>query len=125
VSKPDRQFLEKFSSDKSGLEFVSLIEIIEHMYPETLDNCIDTVFAKLKPKYVLITTPNSEFNVVFDELEPPNKSVDERKVDQKFRHWDHKFEWSRHEFQTWCQNRILNVYKNYKLHQNAYDGLGK
>ncbi|CAF0808296.1 unnamed protein product, partial [Brachionus calyciflorus] len=127
ISQPDKYFLDKFSYENSGLEFVSLIEIIEHMYEETLDKCIDTVFSQLKPKYVLITTPNSEFNIVFEELDQNNNNKrehDERKINPKFRHWDHKFEWTRLEFETWCQNRILNQYKQYKLFNDTYDGLG-
>lgn len=120
ISKPDKYFLEKFCQKNCGLDFVSMVEIIEHMYPETLQNCIHTVFEHLRPKYVLISTPNSEFNVVFEE-----NVYDERKIDQKFRHWDHKFEWSREEFEKWCTEKILNIYKNYKLFNNSFYGLGK
>lgn len=41
---------------------------------------------------------------------------------QKFRHWDHKFEWTRKEFQDWCQHDILNKFKDYRLVR--FDGLG-
>lgn len=51
--------------------------------------CCNMVFGQLHPKLVVLTTPNSEFNVVFDMAEG------------KLRHWDHKFEWTREEFQSW------------------------
>ncbi|RMZ98040.1 small RNA 2 -O-methyltransferase-like [Brachionus plicatilis] len=120
ISKPDKYFLDKFCSKSCGLDFVSMVEIIEHMYPETLQDAIETVFMQLRPKYVLISTPNSEFNVVFGENSNP---YDERKIDQKFRHWDHKFEWTRDEFRKWCKEKILDVYQDYKLYNNSFHGL--
>ena len=45
------------------------------------------------------------------------------KPNKKFRHWDHKFEWTRKEFQDWCQNDILNEYADYELVK--FDGLGE
>lgn len=47
------------------------------------------IFGKIQPFIVIITTPNVEYNVVFDMGE------------RKFRHEDHKFEWTRAEFETW------------------------
>ena len=48
----------------------------------------ETVFGQLSPKVVIVTTPNVEFNVLFPGL-------------KGFRHYDHKFEWTRAEFQEW------------------------
>ena len=39
------------------------------MYPDTLKLCVETVFDKLKPRMVVMSTPNSEFNVVFEDEE--------------------------------------------------------
>jgi hypothetical protein len=61
---------------------------IEHLYPDVLKAAVDMVFGKLRPKVIVITTPNSDYNQLF-----PNFSG--------MRHWDHKFEWSREEFQSW------------------------
>ena len=47
------------------------------------------IFGQLSPKIAIITTPNVEFNVLFPNLK------------QGFRHYDHKFEWTRAEFQEW------------------------
>lgn len=68
---------------------VSMVEIIEHLQPDVLSAAMENVFGRLQPKVVVITTPNADFNVLF-----PNFSG--------IRHWDHKFEWSRQEFQNWC-----------------------
>jgi len=41
---------------------------------------------------VVITTPNKDYNRIFGTL-PAGK----------FRHPDHRFEWTREEFQTWAE----------------------
>jgi hypothetical protein len=69
IGIPSDYFLEKVSYQNMTLDFVSLVEVIEHMYPETLKNCITTVFGKIKPRMIVMTTPNSEFNVVFEDEE--------------------------------------------------------
>jgi len=86
------------------------------MYPDVLEKAIDTVLGRLNPKLVIITTPNSDFNVVFYDLE---KDISQKRP--KFRHWDHKFEWTRKEFEDWCSN-LLCKYTHYELVK--FDGLG-
>jgi len=66
------------------------------------------VFGHMRPKIAVITTPNSEFNVLFPDFAGP------------FRHWDHKFEFTRQEFQDWA-NAITNEYPDYKV---EFDGVG-
>lgn len=61
---------------------------IEHLEPDILDSVPKVVFGQLSPKVVIVTTPNVEFNVLFPDL-------------KGFRHYDHKFEWTRAEFQEW------------------------
>ncbi|KYN07505.1 UPF0486 protein C1orf59 [Cyphomyrmex costatus] len=73
---------------------VICIELIEHLYPDTLMNLPFNIFGYIKPEVVIITTPNVEFNVVF-----PNLSG--------YRHPDHKFEWTREQFQDWAQNIVV------------------
>ena len=73
-----------------GVDFVSLIEVIEHLEEDTLAQLPAAIFGRLRAKHVLITTPNSEFNILFKNL-------------SGFRHPDHKFEWTRDEFMTWCE----------------------
>ena len=51
------------------------------------------MFEFAAPKYVMLTTPNCEYNSTFENL-PPGK----------FRHSDHRFEWSRDEFITWSEH---------------------
>lgn len=58
------------------------------MYPDVIEEIPFNVFSFIRPKVVIFTTPNSEFNVLFPGL-------------VGFRHYDHKFEWTREEFQDW------------------------
>jgi len=67
------------------------IEVIEHLDPSRLDAFERVVFEFAAPPTVVITTPNIEYNVRFATL-PAGA----------FRHSDHRFEWTRDEFQSWC-----------------------
>ena len=69
---------------------VVLMEVVEHIEPERLAALESSVFGYAKPKAVVVTTPNAEFNSLYPQL--PSGS---------FRHPDHRFEWSRAEFDQW------------------------
>jgi 3' terminal RNA ribose 2'-O-methyltransferase Hen1 len=69
----------------------TLIEVIEHLDESRLVALNRVVFEFAHPNLVLITTPNSEYNIKFENL-----------PSGKFRHHDHRFEWTRGEFQTWA-----------------------
>jgi hypothetical protein len=49
------------------------------------------LFEFAKPRTVIVTTPNVEYNVRFETL-PAGK----------FRHRDHRFEWTRAQFRDWA-----------------------
>lgn len=74
-----------------GFDAATLIEVIEHLDVSRLSTLEYVVFGDAKPKLVTITTPNVEYNVKFEELSAGT-----------FRHKDHRFEWTRKEFQTWA-----------------------
>lgn len=88
--------------------FTRFIFRIEHLNPEILVQVPANVFGRLRPKLAIFTTPNSEFNVLFPNFEGP------------FRHWDHKFEWTRAEFQDWCHD-ITETYSDYSV---TFSGVG-
>jgi len=90
------------------VDAVVAIEIIEHLKPPDLDLFPETVFGHMRPKLAVITTPNSEFNILFPHFVGP------------FRHWDHKFEFTRHEFQEWA-TAITERYPDYGV---EFDGVG-
>jgi hypothetical protein len=74
----------------SGVEAVTSIELVEHLDPDTLTTFPAAVLGVIRPRLWVVTTPNSDYNVLFPDFPGP------------FRHWDHRFEWSRREFQAWA-----------------------
>ncbi len=75
----------------SGLDAAVLMEVIEHVDPPRLPAVERTVFGDAKPRTVIVTTPNVEYNVRFETLPPGS-----------FRHRDHRFEWTRQQFRAWA-----------------------
>jgi 3' terminal RNA ribose 2'-O-methyltransferase Hen1 len=75
-----------------GFEGATLIEVIEHMDLDRLAALERVLFEFAAPPVVIITTPNVEFNVLFPSL--PGGQL---------RHGDHRFEWTRAEFQSWSE----------------------
>nr|XP_023022130.1 uncharacterized protein LOC111510441 isoform X2 [Leptinotarsa decemlineata] len=88
---------------------VVAIELIEHLYPDALDAFPYNIFAFVEPKLVIITTPNSDFNILF--------SSDPKRM----RHYDHKFEWNREQFQDWANN-IVTRFPDYTV---TFSGIGE
>ncbi|MBB3600437.1 3' terminal RNA ribose 2'-O-methyltransferase Hen1 [Mycolicibacterium sp. BK556] len=75
----------------AGYDAMVLMEVIEHVDPERLTALERSVFGYAKPGFVIVTTPNVEYNVRFETL-PTGQ----------FRHHDHRFEWTRAEFSRWA-----------------------
>jgi 3' terminal RNA ribose 2'-O-methyltransferase Hen1 len=75
----------------SGWDAATAIEVIEHLDPYRLDAFSNNIFGFAKPSSVVITTPNAEYNALFPAL-----------GDGKYRHPDHRFEWSRDQFHRWA-----------------------
>lgn len=73
-----------------NLDAAVLVEVIEHLEPDRLEAFEKVLFQCARPKQVIITTPNGEYNALFENL-PAGR----------FRHSDHRFEWSRAEFRAW------------------------
>ncbi len=86
----------------SGFDAAALVEVIEHLDPPRLSALERTLFEFARPGTVVLTTPNAEYNVKFDTL-PAGK----------FRHKDHRFEWTRAEFALWA-GQVANS-KGYKV----------
>lgn len=76
----------------SGYDAAALIEVIEHLDPQRLSAAERVVFEFAKPGSVVVTTPNAEYNVKFARLKPG-----------AFRHADHRFEWTRAQFESWAR----------------------
>ncbi|MFF1692935.1 3' terminal RNA ribose 2'-O-methyltransferase Hen1 [Streptomyces sp. NPDC058257] len=75
-----------------GYDAAVLSEVIEHLDVERLPALEYAVFGSARPRTVLVTTPNVEYNVRWETL--PAGHV---------RHGDHRFEWTREEFRGWAR----------------------
>ncbi|WDP98518.1 3' terminal RNA ribose 2'-O-methyltransferase Hen1 [Micromonospora chalcea] len=73
-----------------GYDAAVLMEVVEHLDPPRLPALEDAVFGHARPGTVVVTTPNVEYNVRYEGLGPG-----------RFRHSDHRFEWTRAEFAAW------------------------
>ena len=76
----------------SGFDVALLNEVVEHLDADRLATLVRVVFEFARPRRVVVTTPNAEYNSVWPSL-PAGK----------FRHPDHRFEWTRAEFAPWAQ----------------------
>lgn len=75
-----------------GYDAAALVEVIEHVEPDRLRALERAVFEFAVPTTVVVTTPNVEYNQKFANLDP-----------EGFRHADHRFEWTRAEFEAWSR----------------------
>jgi 3' terminal RNA ribose 2'-O-methyltransferase Hen1 len=74
-----------------GFDVATVIEVVEHLDPSRLVSFERVVFEFARPNTVVMTTPNVEYNVRFESL-PAGR----------FRHKDHRFEWTREQYQGWA-----------------------
>lgn len=75
----------------TGYDAACALEVIEHLEPARLGAFERVLFEFARPPTVVITTPNTEYNVRFENL-----------AAGRFRHSDHRFEWTREEFSRWA-----------------------
>ena len=74
----------------AGFDAAALVETIEHVDPGRLSALEHGVFAVLRPDLVVVTTPNADYNPLYGRAEG------------RFRHPDHRFEWSRVQLRQWA-----------------------
>jgi 3' terminal RNA ribose 2'-O-methyltransferase Hen1 len=74
-----------------GFDGAALVEVVEHVDPARLPTLERLVLDYARPGTIIVTTPNADYNAVWQDL-PPGR----------FRHSDHRFEWTRKEFASWC-----------------------
>ena len=76
----------------SGWDAATVVEVIEHFDPPRLAAFERVLFEYAQPMAVILTTPNAEYNGLFAGL-----------AEGQFRHKDHRFEWTRAQFQHWSE----------------------
>lgn len=95
--KPDRRLHVRVGSfedsdwAESGIDAAVMLETIEHVDPGRLSRVEKAVFGELRAGLVVITTPNKDYNPLHGMAEGER------------RHPDHRFEWTRSQFSSWCQ----------------------
>jgi len=75
-----------------GFDAAAVVEVIEHLDEARLAAFERVLFGAARPRVVVMTTPNREYNARF-----PNLAAGQ------FRHADHRFEWTRAEFRAWAE----------------------
>ncbi|MBW3543804.1 MAG: 3' terminal RNA ribose 2'-O-methyltransferase Hen1 [Planctomycetes bacterium] len=75
----------------AGFDAAAVVEVVEHLDPPRLAAFERVLFEFARPGTVVLTTPNREYNVLWETLPA-----------DRFRHSDHRFEWTRAEFHDWA-----------------------
>ena len=76
----------------AGFDAAAVVEVVEHLDPPRLAAFERVLFEFARPRTIVLTTPNREYNVRFPTL-PAGR----------LRHRDHRFEWTRAEFRAWAE----------------------
>jgi hypothetical protein len=85
----------------TGYDAIAIVEVIEHLDPPRVAALERAVFGSARPRHVLVTTPNREYNAKFQGM-----------VEGQMRHRDHRFEWTRAEFEQWAEaTAVAHGYK--------------
>ncbi|XP_041023721.1 small RNA 2'-O-methyltransferase-like isoform X2 [Juglans microcarpa x Juglans regia] len=112
-----------FDSRSCGFDIGTCLEVIEHMEEDQAFLFGDVVLSSFCPKILIVSTPNYEYNVI---LQKANLSSQEEDPDEKthlqsckFRNHDHKFEWTREQFNRWATD--LAAKYNYSV---EFSGVG-
>jgi len=77
----------------AGFDAACVIEVIEHLDMSRLAAFERVLFEFAKPPVVILTTPNREYNVKYENV-----------GEGGLRHSDHRFEWTRAEFRKWAED---------------------
>ena len=80
----------------NGYDAAALVEVIEHLDEVRLETLEQNVFKFVRPKTLVVTTPNRDYNAVWS-------------LADTLRHSDHRFEWDRKTFEMWAQ-RVAKRY---------------
>jgi len=80
---------------KENCDAITMVEVIEHLPAAVLERLPFVLFGFYRPRVIVISTPNREYNKCIKGFDL-----------NTFRHFDHKFEWTRREFQDWCEKQM-------------------
>lgn len=75
----------------AGYDAAVAAEVVEHIEPERLPAFEAALLGTARPVTLILTTPNAEYNAVWQTLPAGD-----------LRHEDHRFEWTRTQFEDWA-----------------------
>ncbi|VAH46030.1 unnamed protein product [Triticum turgidum subsp. durum] len=110
-----------FDSRLYGFDIGTCLEVIEHVEEDQASLFGNVVLSSFCPAVLIVSTPNYEYNPILQRSALPNKE-EEQEQDAgpcKFRNHDHKFEWTRSQFQRWAT--VLAASHNYSV---EFSGVG-
>lgn len=96
-----------FDERLQNKDIIVLCEVIEHIDEHRLPNIFKTIVNDYRPRILIVTTPNQEYNVVYE-------------MDDEMRHDDHRFEWTRAEFREKCEQWTKD-----SSYQVSFQGIGE
>lgn len=105
----DKRLTELSDLPGKSLDAAVLVEVIEHLDLDRLPFLEENVFRFIRPRIVVITTPNVEHNARFAAL-----------ANGTMRHRDHRFEWTREEFRAWGE-RVASTHR----YTTTWQGIGE
>ncbi|XP_010537614.1 PREDICTED: small RNA 2'-O-methyltransferase [Tarenaya hassleriana] len=96
----------EFDSRLHDFDIGTCLEVIEHMEEEQACQFGDMVLSSFCPKLLIVSTPNYEYNSILQRSIPESQEEDpeDKSSSQlpRFRNHDHKFEWTREQFNHWA-----------------------
>ncbi|WP_433957989.1 methyltransferase domain-containing protein [Cytobacillus horneckiae] len=96
-----------FDERLKNKDVMVLCEVIEHIELERLSKVMKTILSDYKPKLLIITTPNKDYNEQYS-------------LGHSLRHADHRFEFTADEFHSWCKEYAQQYRYNIFI-----DGIGE
>lgn len=109
----------KFDSQLREFDIATCLEVIEHIEEEEACLFGDVVLSSFAPKILIVSTPNYEYNKILQGCQEDDPDEKNQAQTCKFRNHDHKFEWTRAQFEQWASE--LASKHNYSV---EFSGVG-
>ncbi|XP_078158045.1 small RNA 2'-O-methyltransferase-like [Carex rostrata] len=97
-----------FDERLCNFDICTCLEVIQEMEEEQAQQFVDIILSKFCPKILIVSTPNYEYNPIFQRSSLPNKEEDPEEREKagpcKLRNLSHKFEWTRGQFEKWAND---------------------
>ncbi|KAA8519342.1 hypothetical protein F0562_013598 [Nyssa sinensis] len=113
-----------FDSRLYGFDIGTCLEVIEHMEEDQACLFGDLVLSSFCPRILIVSTPNYEYNVILQRSTLQNQEDPDEEIQSqscKFRNHDHKFEWTRKQFNSWATD--VATRHNYSVEFSGVGGV--